>query len=180
MKSKFIGFFILIFTITISISCGEITGPKGPKAGGGRGPYILTPSKEELAKSWSDPTKVKYYTTNWLNTFTNQKIIGAVGAPNEIRYSDEKGNYHYPQSSGKKTVDFKYATNVTLKDGKNYIGAVYFNNENPSWLCWHVDEYGNLQNGYGGKTLDNPPTEEEWKKTYTSWGPSPMGKIKLE
>ena len=158
---------------------------KTERAGGGRGPYVLTPSAEELAKSWGDQTKVKYYTTNWLNTFTNQKIIGAVGKPNDIRYSDEKGHYHYPD--GVIHGEFRYATNVALKNGKNYIGALYFDptrkGQDSAWMIWHVDEDGNLQNGSGygsGATDNNPPTEEKWKGIYNSWGPSPMGRIKLE
>lgn len=35
MKNKIIKLFTLITVVIISISCGEITGPKGPKAGGG-------------------------------------------------------------------------------------------------------------------------------------------------
>ena len=185
MKNKIIKLFTLIIIVIVSISCGEITGPKGPKAGGGRGPYILTPSAEELAKSWSDTTKVKYYTTNWLNTFTNQKIIGAVGKPNDIRYSDENGHYHYPD--GVIHGEFKYATNVTRKSGKNYIGALYFDptrkGQDSAWMIWHVEENGDLHNGSGwgsGAKDDTPPTEEKWKEIYSKWDSSKMGQIKLE
>ena len=55
--------------------------------------------------------------------------------------------------------------------------------QDSAWMIWHVDEDGNLQNGsgYGSGAIDNnPPTEEKWKGIYNSWGPSPMGRIKLE
>ncbi|ASJ22714.1 hypothetical protein BHAMNSH16_14105 [Brachyspira hampsonii] len=162
----------VIIALFLAVSCAK-NNPNNPNnqeisiaAGSGNRNYRFLADETILYLDWTDPRKIDYFTTNWMNTFTDQTIYSTYAPTIIMGYTDDKANYYAANYPNTVRDRFKFATNVT-DNGKEYIGGVYYDEASKYGNLWrliYITENGEEQAFYGSGANDPNTIPESWVK----------------